>query len=356
MIRKNIQKMTPYQPPLEGRSEKNYLLLDFNEMTREPNLGVKKALIEFINSGRLHIYPEYGSLDAEISKYAGVRANQVMTTNGSDQGIDIVMRAILERGEKVIIPSPAFAMHYQSAEIQGARILKPSYNRDGSFPLGAVIKLMEGGGIKLLVFANPNNPLGTWIDKKDILKILEVAQRRGVAVLHDEAYFEFSKITCVDLINLYDNLFITRSFSKTLGIVATRPGYLLSQENNIKELLKIRGPYDINMFAKIAILAALKNLDYVNRYTKQVMEISKPMLENFFSKKGIYFFPSRANFLFIKIKNSQKIIDFLKKNGILVRPKRGPGGVEGIRISIGTLKDTEKFIKVFSKITKRVTI
>lgn len=349
MIRENIKKMSAYKPPLEGRAKKGYLLLDFNEMTIEPSQKVKKALKEFVDSGRLQVYPEYGDLEARIAKYAGNKPGQVMVTNGSDQGIDVIVRAFVKDGDKVIIPSPSFTMYYQSAQIQGAKLLEPVYDYNLDFPLDQVLAMLEKGA-KLLIIANPNNPTGTIVSKENILKILKKAKEKNVAVLHDEAYFEFSKITAKDFIDDFDNLFITRTFSKTFGLVSTRPGYVLSQKKNIKELLKIRGPYDVNMFAKKAILAALEDLDYMEKYVKEVMEEAKPKLEKFFRENKIKFWQSKANFLLVKPADQKKAIKILQSEGILVRPRQGPN-IEGtIRVSIGTLKDTARFIKAYFKV------
>jgi histidinol-phosphate aminotransferase len=350
MIKERIKKMGHYKPPLEGRAKKNYLLLDFNERTIPPSPKIKKALKKFIDSDRLQVYPEYGDLEEKIAQYAKVKPGQVMVTNGGDQAIDIVCRAILDQGDKVIIPFPEFAMQYQSARVQGAEILEPRYKREGRLPLEEILKMMEDKKVKLIIFSNPNNPTGIFTPIKIVEKILKKAKKKGISLLHDEAYFEFSKITANGLIEKYDNLFIVRTFAKAFGIVATRAGYLISQEKNIQELKKIRGPYDVNMFAKSAILAALKDKRYMEEYVKEVMEVSKPKLEKFLKKKGIFFYPSKANFLFLETKDSQDLIEKLKSKGILVRPKPTPEGKEGIRVSIGTLKDTQRFIKAFGEI------
>lgn len=350
-FRENILKMGHYKPPLEGRASKDYLLLDFNEMTLEPSPKVKKALKKFADFGKLQAYPEYGDLNNKIAQYAGVKPSQVMVTNGSDQGIDVIFRAFVIDGDKVIIPSPSFAMFYQSAGIQGAEILKPSYRADASFPLEETLDLINQD-VKLVIIVNPNNPTGTALSIEDVEKILKKAKDKNISVLHDEAYFEFSKITAKDLIPKFDNLFITRTFSKTFGLVSTRVGYVLTQEDNIKELLKIRGPYDVNMFAKTAVISALEDPSYMENYVKEVMEQSKPRLERFLEEKGVSFFPSIANFLFLKISDSKQVIADLKAEGVLVRPKKGPGNEDGIRVSIGSLQDTEKFIEAFNKIIR----
>jgi len=362
-VKERIKKMSHYKPPLEGRDSKDYLLLDFNERTTEPSPKVKEALKRFIDSGRLQVYPEYGDLEVKIAQYAGVKPGQTMITNGGDQGIDIICRAHLDEGDKIIIPFPAFAMHYQSAGIQGAEILEPKYKEDGSFPLEETLNLISDE-VKLVILCNPNNPLGSAIPIEKVEKVLEKAKEKETAVLHDEAYFEFTRfgrgnlrqnrtfagITCKDLIEEYDNLYIMRTFAKAFGLVSARAGYLISQEENIQELLKIRGPYDVNMFAKVAILAALEDTEYMKDYVKEIMEESKPKLEKFLREKGIFFYPSAANFLLLKVPAPKKMIEYFKSQGILLRPKPAPDGKEAVRISIGTLKDTERFINTYSRL------
>ena len=349
-IQERIKKMGHYKPPIEGRSEKDYLLLDFNERTTPVSSKVKEALKKFIDSDRLQVYPEYGDLEDKIANYAGVKAGQTMVTNGGDQGIDIVCRAYLDQRDEVIIPFPEFAMHYQSAGVQGAEILEPRYKEEGKLPLEEILELMGDGKVKLIIFSNPNNPTGIFTEIEDVEKILKKAKEKDIAVLHDEAYFEFSGITAKDLIEKYDNLYIMRTFAKAFGLVAARAGYILSQENNIQELKKIRGPYDVNMFAKTAIISALEDIDYAKKYIKETMKESKPKLEKFLKEKGIPFLPSAANFLLLKLENPEKIIEGLKEKGILVRPKKWPNGSLTVRVSIGRLKDTERFIKVFDKL------
>ncbi|MDP2664316.1 MAG: histidinol-phosphate transaminase [bacterium] len=339
--------MSHYKPPLEGRASRDYLLLDFNERTTPSSPKVKEALIKFIEAERLQVYPEYGDLEERVAQYAGVKNGQAMVTNGGDQGIDVICRAYLSEGDKVIIPYPEFAMHYQSAGIQGAEILEPKYKEEGKLPLEDILELMDDKKVKLIIFSNPNNPTGIPTTIEDVEKILKKAKEKDIALLHDEAYFEFSGITARDLVEKYDNLYIVRTFAKAFGLVSSRVGYVISQENNIQELLKIRGPYDVNMFAKIGVLAALEDLSYMEGYIREVMGESKPRLERFLKEKGIFFYPSQANYLLLKLPNAEQTIEGLKSKGILVRPKKSPDGEMCLRVSIGTAEDTAKFIEAF---------
>ncbi|MDP4007196.1 MAG: histidinol-phosphate transaminase [bacterium] len=340
--------MKPYNPPLEGRSANDYLLLDFNEMTKETSPAVKQALHDFVESKRVQVYPEYGNLNKAIASYAGCKAEEILVTNGSDQGIDTVMRAFVEKGDTVIIPSPSFAMEYQSASLQGAEIQKPRYAGENlDFPTKEVLSLLEQKP-RLLVLCNPNNPTGGAIVEGELRQLLQKAKEHDVAVLHDEAYFEFSGITAKNFVKEFDNLFLTRTLSKQFGLASTRAGYVISQESNIQELLKIRGPYDVNMFARVAIEAALADLPYFQEYIREVMEEARPALEEFFQSNGVKFYPSLANFLLIAPAHPENIVEQLKRQGILVRPREDPLGT--IRVSVGTLQDTERFIKAYSQI------
>ncbi|MDO8424806.1 MAG: histidinol-phosphate transaminase [bacterium] len=355
-IKKRILKISHYKPPLEGRSLKDYLFLDFNERTTPASPKVKEALKKFIDSDRLQVYPGYGDLDAKVAEYAGVEPSQVMVTNGGDQGIDVICRACLDEGDKVIIPFPGFGMHYQSSRIQGAEILEPHYQEPGIFPLKEILAMLEDEKVKLFIMCNPSNPTGIGVKVEEVELILKKARERDVAVLHDEAYFEFSGITCKNLLGQYDNIYIIRTFAKGFGIVASRAGYLLSQEKNIQELLKIRGPYDVNMFAKVAIISALSDRKHMEDYVREVMQVSKPKLEAFLRGKNITFSPSSANYILLKMTNPEKIINALREKGILVRPHSWLNGEPALRISIGTLKDTDRFIEVFDEILRSLDI
>ncbi|CAE7541852.1 hisC [Symbiodinium natans] len=131
----HIKQLKPYLPPLEGRNPKKFTLLDFNERTVEVPDFVKQAMKDFIDNGGLQKYPSYGGLQADIATYAGVKPEQVMFTNGSDQGIDLVIRCCCEKGSEVIIPSPTFAMYEQAAESEGLVIRRPHFTQDKGFPL-----------------------------------------------------------------------------------------------------------------------------------------------------------------------------------------------------------------------------
>lgn len=348
--KKSVQEMKAYTPPLEDRkrfSQNGGLLLDFNERTIPPSNAVIQAVRQTAETN-LKDYPEYGDLLEKIAKYSGVNPNQVMITNGSDQGMDLIFRAFTFTNDKVIIPSPSFAMYSQCAQIAENQIISPEYNPDLSFPLDQVLDQIDKS-TKLVVICNPNNPTGTLVELSDVEKVLSKALNNRALVYVDEAYFEFAKLSAVSLIDKYPNLIITRTFSKAFGFPALRIGYTISSKNNIDEMLKIRGPYDVNSLAVAAAYTALDDSSYVETYVEEVMNEAKPMLETYFEEKGIKFYPSSANFILFQPEDQKEMFQYLLDQGIRTRPRKGPNIDGSIRICIGTVEQTKKVIEVFEK-------
>ncbi|WP_188149742.1 pyridoxal phosphate-dependent aminotransferase [Teredinibacter waterburyi] len=343
VFKSHIDAMSAYKPPLDGRDPHKHLLLDFNERTQPVADVVRQALIDYINSGRLQMYPAYGDITDKIAGYAGVAADQVMITNGSDQGIDLVIRAACREGDEAIIPGPSFAMYKQVALVENLTIIEPQYSREKGFPLAETLAAINDK-TRLITVSNPNNPSGTLVSRDDIVTIAKAAPE--AVILVDECYFEYASVTVADLVGLYPNLVVTRTFSKTWGIPSLRLGYIIAAAENVRALLNVRGPYDINQLAIVAIRAALDNLDTVESYVDEVMQVSKPMLEAFLDAKGIDYWPSGGNYLWSFPANPLEINAGLLDAGILVRPKADSGGRMGLRITLGDKLQTERLLGV----------
>lgn len=343
VIKDHIVALSAYSPPLEGRSPDAYTLLDFNERTIPVVNSVRQALHDYIDAGRLQVYPAYGDIVSRLAEYSGVNAGQLMITNGSDQGIDLVFRAVATPDSEAIIPAPTFAMYHQCAKVEGMTLLEPRYTKESGYPLEEVLTSINPN-TRMVVVSNPNNPCGTPVTKGQIEQILQAAPE--AAVLVDECYFEYTQNTVVDLIDNYTNLFVTRTFSKTWGIPSLRFGYLISAEENIRGLCNIRGPYDINQLAVVAATAALDNPEEINTYIQEVMQHSKPLLEQWLDTQGIEYWSSVANYLWCFPYNPEAVNRILQSKGFLVRPK-ADGERLGLRVTIGTLEQTRALIKAW---------
>lgn len=347
IFRGPIIDMHPYSPPLEGRTEGNFLRLDFNERTIPPHSFVQEAVRAYAEKGEFQLYPEYRDLDTVIAGHAGVKPEQLIPTVGADQAIDIVYRAIVGEGDTVIIPVPTFAMLEQSAKVQGAKIISPRYTGSNlEFPFDEVMQAIEPG-VKLVVICNPNNPTGTPVSKEQSEAIIGKAAEVNAGVLVDEAYNDFApELTVIDDIDQCPNLFVIRSLSKNMGIAGLRAGYVVSQAENIAQLRKIRGPYDLTTPTALAVQALRypEVVEDIKAYVREVMTVSKLILEEFYKKNGVKFFPSSAGFHLLE---APGLYDFLKAQNILVRPRSDPPGT--VRVSIGTREDTQRYLKAFEE-------
>lgn len=339
-----IQAMKAYKPPIDGRSTYKGLLLNFNERTKQPTATLK-AIKQHLDNFRPQLYPEYFDLTGIIAKYAGVNSTEVMITNGTDQAIDIIFRTFTDVNDKVVIPEPSFAMFRQAASLSGNRIVNPLYGKNNlSFPTQELLGSVENT-VKLIVICNPNNPTGTSVS---VSEIEQIAKRACNAIIYvDEAYFEFSKLTVVGLTSKYPNIVISRTFSKAFGLAGLRIGYIVANKRYITEMLKVRGPYDVNQIAYYAASAALKDVSGMKKYANEVMREAKPLVEHFFNENQIHFYQSSGNFILFKPNKPAKVSRVLRENGIAVRSLDKPIIQGTLRLTIGTVEQMKRFIKVY---------
>ena len=339
-IRSAIANIGTYKPPLEGRNPKEYLLMDFNESPEPPPPSVRRALQEYLVEGDLHVYPHYGSFCEELGQYVGVSAEQLLLTNGSDQGIDVVLRCLLEPGTNLVMAMPGFTMFKQIVGTIGADFIEVPYPEDLVFPYEKVRQAVNAQ-TRIIVVINPNNPTGTSAPLRHVEALLR--EFPECAVLVDEAYYEFTGKTCLSLLKRYSNLVVIRTFSKAFAIPSLRLGYVVAQEEFINELLKIRGPYDVNMAAVVAAQALLADQEPWQELVNHLMQEVKPQLENFLWEQGVKFYSGEANFLMVEHKaGAPAAVNYLKEQGILVRAMRPP--LENcFRMSLRRMADMERF-------------
>ncbi len=339
-----------YQPPLEGRADRvaqGNLPFDFNEKT--------------VNGGRLWLpggiqperYPEYGDLPDRIADYAGVRPGQVMITNGTDQAIDVIVRTFADVGDTVIISEPTFPVFNQQAQVAGNKIIGPGYEEGTlAFPTQAILDAVDEN-TNLVIICNPNNPTGTLAPAEDIELIAKEAS--GAVVYVDEAYFEFSKQTAVPLIDKHPNIVVSRTFSKAFGLAGLRIGYVAASQVHINEMLKVRGPYDVNQVAINAASEALLQVGEARAYAREVMDSAKPMLEEYFDDRGVVRWPSGGNFiLFRPDERAERVTRALGEAGIWLRPQHKPPIEDTLRVTIGTVEQMERFIKTYDTVIKDI--
>jgi histidinol-phosphate aminotransferase len=344
-VLQTVSNASVFPMPWNGEDRSTFLRLDLSESLASPSLNVREAISSLAASSFFTSYPNEIAFYPLLAQYTGVAPSQHLLTNGSDHAIQIVLRAFLRPGDLVLISEPTFPMYAHVARTLGGNTTSVPLGVDMVFDVDAYISGFCDR-VRLLVLVNPNNPTGTDMQILDIRIIL--AAYPNIPVVVDEAYFEYSGNTAVSLLSEYDNLIILRSFSKAFGLAGLRLGYLLSAAETVQELWKLRQPFDVNSFALVAAAENLRDLSDMRRYVREIMTESKPMVEEFLYDRGIPFFPSRGNFILARLPQRDRIVEGLKREGVLVAPQRHPMIGDSVRIGIGPFSTMKEFLRIFA--------
>ena len=328
-----------------SQERENYLRLDKNEMVSKFSKNFIKLIKNKINSNTLTTYPEVRSIYRLISKKNKVKENSIVVTAGSDLAIKNCFELLVRKNDHVITLSPTYGMVNVYSKLFEARQTKIGFDDELNLELDKLLNSIKKSTV-LIILANPNSPTGKAISKEQIIKILKLAKKNNTYVLIDECYFDYNKFSSVKLINKYDNLIISRSFSKS-GLAGCRIGYLISNVRIASLLYKFRPFYEISSFSVKALELFLKydlNIKY-----REELEKGRKVLQNYFANKGIDYFNSTTNFILVKF-NSSKLINSMFKylfdrKVLCTVEKNIPHHKKIIRFSLGPVNEMKTLIK-----------
>jgi len=224
--------------------------------------------------------------------------------------------------------------------------------KDGKFQLTEIAQKITAK-TKLIFLANPNNPTGAYFSTEEFTVFMAKVPADVMIVL-DEAYAEYVTVPdypqSLKLLAQYKNLLITRTFSKIYGLAGLRAGYVIANPEVIAYLNKTREPFNVNYLAQIAAAAALTDADFVQK-SRENNELGKKYLYAEFDRLGLQYYPTEANFIFVYIKQDCiKAFQKLMELGVTIRPMRGFGIADAIRVTIGTPEQNQKFIQALQAI------
>lgn len=349
LIRRDIAEMEAYVAMdslwdlcrRHGQKIENVIKLDAGEN----QFGFSPRVLTALQTGGLFNFypdPEYKALRQALARYCHVSDDAIMVGSGSDELLDLLLRLVLDPGEKIINCPPTFAMYPVLAKLNKGRLI--SVNRRDDFTLDVDnIKRVLDQKVKIIIVCSPNNPTGTVSSKSEIITLLKTQK----LVIVDEAYFEFSGKTMASLIPKYPNLIVLRTLSKWAGLAGLRLGYGIMDPFFVKQLLKIKSPYNVNLAASIAGIAALKDKKWGKRSVQLIIK-ERQRLELELKKIPNYtVYPSGANSLFIKVGiNLSKLRALLENNYIAVRYYEP---YQAIRLSIGTKFQNNKILAILKE-------
>ena len=344
-VRRAVERMRPYHPPLEGRTDK--LRLDFNENPIGCSPAVRRALAR-LSAASISAYPEQETVRRKAARYFGVRRRELLLTNGTDEALSLVVNTFVESGDRVLFVEPTYAMYRFYSELAGARIVAPRYDCEVHFPWNDVLAALRQGP-RAFFLPNPNSPTGNLLSYDELRRVLKAATRTMVMI--DEAYFEFSGVTVIPWIRRHKNLIVTRTFSKTTGLAGLRIGCIFVNPDMAATMRKAQSPYPVNIAALAAAEAAMRDRAFIARTVGEVQR-GRRELERGLERLGVKWFPSAGNFLLVYFgERSKRIVAELERRGILLRDRSSDFGGEGyVRITLGTLAQTRRLLRELGNI------
>lgn len=334
-----VESLKEYHPPLAGREG---LRLDFNENAGGCSPRVLAALSR-IGVDLLSKYPEREPVEQFVAGFLELLAGQLLLTNGVDEAIHLLCETYLEPGDEVLIVVPTFSMYEIYALATGATVKAIRSDAGFVFPTARALGAISPK-TKLIAIANPNNPTGAVVARKDLLRIVEAAPQ--AAVLVDEAYFEYYGQSLMDRVGHYENLFVARTFSKAYGLAGFRIGVLAGSAEQMRLVRRVTSPYNVNGVAMACLPEALADREYVAHYVEQVLH-GRDRIESEFKGMGIPYWPSQANFVLGRFgEYREPFVEEMRRRGILVRDRNSDPGCEGcVRITVGTQQQTDLLLR-----------
>jgi histidinol-phosphate aminotransferase len=348
----HIAAIEPYIPgkPTE-ELEREYGIKDSIKMASNENpLGVSEKVIKAICKAaeKVNLYPTGDSyyLRLKLSEIYKIPLDHIICGSGSVDLIEMLPRTFLNYDENVVTSEMTF-QSYKIATYMVNTNFKAAPVKNFGFDLDAILSLIDDK-TKIVFIANPNNPTGTLIKRKEMDAFIAKLPPEPILVL-DEAYFEFIEDpdypNGLEYLDRRERIFIMRTFSKIHGLAGLRVGYGIGSKEIVSALNKIRSPFNVNAIAQAAALAALDDHDFVVRSRNAINEGLR-YLSAEFTRLGIKYIPSYANFIMIfPDKSAADVDEQLKRRGIITRL-----GGKSLRISIGTMKQNNRLIKALEEI------
>jgi len=355
-----IEKIKPYKPgkPIEEVIRELNLKGEVIKLASNENpLGTSPLAIRAMRRAlkESFLYPDDNCfyLKNVLAEKFKVSSDEIIVGNGSVEILPLITLAYLNREDSAVVSQGAFIWFKIAVSIAGAQLIEvplKNYTHDLKAMLGAIQK-----NTKLVFIANPNNPTGTMVTKKEVEEFFDKIPDR-VLVIMDEAYREYiddpQYPDSFEIFRKRDNILILRTFSKIYGLAGARLGYGIARKEIITNLMKLRISFNVNRISQVAGIAALDDEEFVKR-TVKVNNAGKEFLYDAYKKLGLFYIPTYGNFIFVDFgKDSQIVFESLQREGIITRTIKEYGFPNALRITIGTEEQNARLIKTLKKILK----
>jgi histidinol-phosphate aminotransferase len=343
LLRPNIRQLKPYTSAREIHAQMEGIFLDANENSLEPVLG------EGLNR---YPDPKQSSLKRKISKIKNIDPARIFLGNGSDEPIDLLIRAFCEPNQdEILICTPTYGMYQVCADINAVNVSEVDFSEEFQIRLEEVLKAISEK-TKIIYLCSPNNPTGNLLNKEKIKQLL--TRFEGVLVV-DEAYIDFADDEgWLPELGNYDNLIVLQTFSKAWGLAASRVGMAYAHPGIIGVLNKIKYPYNINGLSQEILINAIDKLDKKNFLVEQILKEKSWLYERLSKLKMVdTIFPSDANFFLIRFNDAKKVYKTMLEKRILLRDRSHHELTKNcIRITVGSHEENQMLIKYLQQMDK----
>jgi len=345
-----LRDLAVYQPgkPIEetarelGASAESIIKLASNENPLGPSPKALAAMRAALASA--HLYPDGGGyyLREALAAKLGVARENIILGSGSNEVLEFLGHAFLERDDEVITSEHAFIAYKLIAGVFGAHTIEAP-SPDLRHHLDAMLAAITPR-TRLIFIANPNNPTGTLLTQAEIDRFVAALPER-IVVAFDEAYFEYvdHPPDTLQFVRERQNVMVLRTFSKIQGLASLRIGYGIAHPELIKVLQKTRQPFNVNGLAQAAAVAGLQDDEHQSK-TKRITDEGRAYLEGEFRAMKLEFVPSAANFVLVKVGDGASVFRELLQRRIIVRALKGYALPEWVRISVGTIEQNRACI------------
>jgi len=338
-----LERLNPYHP---GKQAPDTVKLSSNENPLGPSPAAVVAYRDTAES--LHRYPDgvARALSEALAEYHEVSPEQIVVGNGSDEIMTLIAAAYVNPGETVVTAAETFSQ-YRFATTLYDGVVKEYPVLNGRYDLESMSGAFTAGAPhpKIVFLCNPNNPTGTFRTHDDIHSFLRQVPADTLVVL-DEAYAEYAYSPEFprfrELMAIFPNVIVLRTFSKLYGLAGLRVGYGMGQPDLIQNLLCVKQPFNVGLAAQAAAVAALQDASF--REMSLVLNTQgRVWYEQHLQELGLEYYPTQSNFLCINVaRPAGEAVSMLERHGVSVRSLASFGLHEYIRVTIGRAEDNQK--------------
>lgn len=337
LVRRNILAMKPYSSARDEFQGEAEIYLDANENP-------------YPSPYNRYPDPLQHRVKEKLAAIKGVRPSQIFLGNGSDEAIDLLIRAFCEPNQdSILVTEPTYGMYAVCAETNAVNVQQVLLTPEFDLDLDAFPKTFDAT-TKIIFLCSPNNPTGNLFSRD---KIQEVLKRFYGLVVIDEAYIDFAKSkSFIQDLARYPHLVVLQTFSKAWGLAGLRMGMCFASEAIISILNKIKYPYNVNIRTQELVLDALENAYRKDIWVDEILTQREKLVK---ALKGLRVvekvFPTDSNFVLVRVNDAPAVYQYLQSNGIIVRDRsRTTLCYNCLRITVGTPEENDRLIEVLKEL------